>query len=328
MMPLSLTRRMRTLVLGLAAVAALPAPARADSDVGVIVTGEGSMQPQLSAQIADWLGRHGLTAVPSPLPPDAVTALIDCVVISDPSCARNVVEKRGKSTRMVFAQVDVHGNAAAGARDVTLTAYWFDRGHDTVAERRTCPRCTPQSLRTTADDILRKLVSSGDGHLKLKSNPSGARIVIDGHAIGITPLDWDLQRGEHTIAMDKPGFAAASRDVVVASDRTEVISLDLQPAGRDGSGTGLRAGSLAMVIGGAGAIAAGGVLLAIDQDRGPGEPLYIRNTAPTGVALIAGGAVVGAIGAYLLWLRSPGATSAPVAAITDDSAYVGWLGRF
>lgn len=329
MLPSARTRRTRTaLVLGLAAVAALRAPARADSNVGVIVTGEGSMQPQLEAQIADWLTRHGHTLVPSPLPPDAITALIDCVVISDPACARNVVEKRGKSTRMVFAQVDVHGDVATGARDVTLTAYWFDKGHDAVAERRTCQRCTPLSLRTTANEVMRTLVGSGDGHLKLKSNPPGARIVIDGHAVGITPLDWDLQRGPHTIAMDKPGFAPVSRDIVVVSDRTDAISLELQPPAHDGSGTWLRASSLAMVIGGASAVVAGGVLFAIDQDRGPDEPLYIHNTAPTGVALAASGAVVGAIGVYLFWFRRSGATSTPVAAITDDHAYVGWLGRF
>ncbi len=50
-----------TLLLGLAlaALIALRSPARADGDVGVIVTGEGSMQPQLAAQLADWLSRHG-----------------------------------------------------------------------------------------------------------------------------------------------------------------------------------------------------------------------------------------------------------------------------
>jgi hypothetical protein len=55
--------------------------------------------------------------------------------------------------------------------------------------------------------------------------------------------------------------------------------------------------------------------------------MFIRNTAPAGVALGAGGVVVGAVGAYLFWFRSS-KTSAPVAAITSDSAYVGWHGRF
>ena len=319
-----------TLLLGLAlaALIALRSPARADGDVGVIVTGEGSMQPQLAAQLADWLSRHGHTLVPSPLPSDAITALIDCVVIADRSCARDIVEKRGKAARMLFAQVDSKNNAGSGTRDVTLTAYWFDRGHDAVAERKICQRCTVQSLRVTADEIMRKLVGSGDGQVKLKSNPTGARIVIDGQAIGVTPLDWDLPRGKHTIEMDKLGFVPASREVVVVSDQTDVVSLELAPAVAPDRGIAWsRIAPLAMVIAGAGAIAAGGVMVAIDQDAVPSEPAVIRNTAPTGVALMIGGAVVGGAGAYLLWFRSP-RTSTPVAAITSDSAYIGWLGRF
>jgi hypothetical protein len=321
------TRRMRTALLGLAVVAALCAPARADGDIGVIVTGESSMQPQLAAQITDWLRRHGHRLVPAPLPPDAITALIDCVVIADHGCARNVVEKRAKSSRVVFAQVDAATGAGSGARDMTLTAYWFDKGHDAVAERKVCQRCTALSLRIAADEIMRKLAGSSAGHVKLKSDPDGARILIDGQAIGVTPLDWDLPRGNHTIAMDKPGFARASRDIVVVSDQTQVVELELQPAERDPPGTWLRPASLAMVVAGAGAIVAGGVLFAIDQDPGINEPMYIRNTARAGVALGAGGVVVGAVGAYLFWFRSPSA-SAPVAAITSDSAYVGWSGRF
>src|ERR1044071_8042950 len=122
--------------LALAVLTALRAPARADGDVGVIVTGEVSMQPQLAVQIADWLSRHGHTVVPSPLPPDAINPLIDCVVISDRGCARAIVEKRGKSPRMVFAQLDSK-SPGGGGRDVTLTAYWFDKGHDAVAESKT-----------------------------------------------------------------------------------------------------------------------------------------------------------------------------------------------
>jgi hypothetical protein len=319
----SLVDWMRTAVLGLAVVAVLHAPARADGDVGVIVAGEGSIQPQLADQIANWLSRHGHRLVPSPLPPDAVTALIDCVVLADRSCARDIVEKRAKSSRMVFAQVD----AASGGRDVTLTAYWFDRGHDAVAERKTCQRCTAQSLRITADEMMRKLVGSSDGQVKLKSSPPGARIVIDGQAIGVTPLDWDLPRGNHTIAMDKPGFAAASRDIVVVTEQSQIVALELQPVEHGESGTWLRPASLALMIGGASAIVAGGVLFKIDEDPSPSEGEFIRDTAPLGVALGAGGVVVGAVGAYLFWFRSP-RTSAPVAAITSDSAYVGWHGRF
>lgn len=315
--------------LALAVLIALRSPARADGavgDVGVVVTGEASMQPQLTAQIGEWLSRHGHTLVPSPLPPDAITQLVDCIVISDRKCAREIVEKRARAPHVVLAQLDGR-NGGGDARDITLTAYWFDKGHDAVAERRTCERCTAQSLRVAADEILRKLLGSGDGHVKLKSNPPGARIVIDGQAIGVTPLDWDLPQGKHTIAMDKRGFAAASRELVVVADRTDTLALDLAPvAGPEGSGAWKRVVPIAMVVAGGAAVVAGGVMVAIDQDPGPNEPPVIRNTGPGGVALMISGAVVGGAGAFLLF-RSSG-SSAPVAAIGHDGAYIGWVGRF
>ena len=44
--------------------------------------------------------------------------------------------------------------------------------------------------------------------------------------------------------------------------------------------------------------------------------------------MTAAGVALGAVGAYLLWFRSPWTVSTPVASFTSDTAYVGWLGRF
>jgi hypothetical protein len=233
---------------------------------------------------------------------------------------------------VVYARLDTKNNASNGTRDVTLTAYWFDKGHDAVAERKTCQRCTDQSLRTTADDIMKKLVGGGAvGHVKLKSAPPGARITIDGQAIGVTPLDWDLPSGKHTIVMDKTDRKPASRDIVVASDRTELLVMTLVPSGHDDTGDD---GQLPRFVP-IGVLAAGGlllgtgiVLIAIDEDPVPSAPPKIYDTGTTGAMLAVGGALVGGVGAYLLWFRSPKTASTPVAAFTSDSAYVGWLGRF
>jgi hypothetical protein len=321
---------MRTAIT-LALLIALGSPARAGSDVGVIVTGEGSMQPQLAAQIEGWLSQHGHTLVPSPLPPEAITALIDCFVIEDQGCARGIVEKRAKATSMLFARLDTKSNASNGTRDVTLTAYWFDKGHDAIGERKTCQRCTDQSLRTTADELMKKLVGGGDvGHVKLKSTPSGARISIDGQAIGVTPLDWDLTPGKHTIMMDKAGLQPASRSIAVVSDRTEVLTMELAAPGAvdHGGGTLPRVVPFGMLAAGGALLVTGGILLYYDQDPVKSEPPRIHDTGPAGFGLAVAGAVVGGVGAYLLWFRSPGSTSAPVAAFTSDTAYIGWLGRF
>jgi hypothetical protein len=313
--------------LSLAVVLALASTARAGGDVGVIVTGEGSMQPQLAAQIEGWLSQHGHTLVPSPLPPEAITALIDCFALENQGCARDVIERRARSSSMVYAHVETASN---GTRDVTLTAYWFDKGHDAVAERKTCEHCTDQSLRTVADELMKKLVGGADaGHIKFKSTPAGARITIDGQPIGVTPLDWDLLPGKHTIKMDKAGLQPASRAIVVASNQTVAFTMDLVPGDDDHDGR-QRSRILPFALLGVGGLAVigGAVLIAIDQDPGPNAPPKIRNSAPTGALYLATGVVAGGIGAYLMWFRSPKTTSTPVAAFTSDTAYIGWLGRF
>src|ERR1700759_3467278 len=89
-----------TLTLALA----LAAPARAGSDIGVIVTGESWMQPQLVAEIETWLGQHGHSLVQ--LPADALEALKQCFVnANDLTCARGVVDKLPKTSGVIYAGV-------------------------------------------------------------------------------------------------------------------------------------------------------------------------------------------------------------------------------
>jgi len=70
--------------------------AYAGGDIGVVVTGEATMQPQLAAQLEGWLRQHGHQLIASPLPPEAVNTLIDCFVIEDENCARGVIDKRAQ----------------------------------------------------------------------------------------------------------------------------------------------------------------------------------------------------------------------------------------
>jgi hypothetical protein len=326
---------MTRLALTLAILFALGSSARAGGDVGVIVAGEGSMQPQLVAQIESWLSKHGHTLVPSPLPPDAITALIDCVALDIQGCARDIVDKQAKSTSMVYAKIESTSDSDSGARDLTLTAYWFDKGHDAVGQKALCARCTDQSLRTSADAIMKKLVGGGElGHVKLKSNPPGARITIDnGKPIGVTPLDWDLASGTHTIRMDKAGLKPDVRTVIVVSNRTDTLAMDLIPG--DGEVQESRRlpkfVPLAVVGAGVAAVVAGALLIHYNQDPGPTQPEFIHHTKPAGIGLVIGGsaAIAGGLAVYLFWSRSSiPPSSTPVAAVSSDGAYIGWLGRF
>lgn len=309
--------------LALAVVLATTTPVRAETSVGVVVTGESSMQSQLAAQITSWLSQHGHTPVASILAPEAQAQLNSC--LGDQNCARGVVEKAIQAPSILYARIDTHSNGS-DAPDLTLTAYFFDRGRAAIGEKTTCQHCTDQSLRSTADEILQKLVGGGElGHVTLKSAPPGARITIDGTAIGITPLDWDLPPGKHTIQMDLPGHKSDVRDHVVVSNKSDLIVMTLPQ--EDRAEPPSRTIPLAMVIGGGAAVVTGTGLIVFSPGPDPKQRFY-KSTRPPGIGVAAGGAVLAGVGAYLLWFRSPQAASTPVASFTGDAGYVGWLGRF
>lgn len=314
----------------LSVLIALAAPARAGSDIGVVVTGESWMQPQLVAQIETWLGQHGHSLVQ--LSPEALEALKQCFVNNnDLGCARGVVDKLPKTSGVIYAGV-ASQNGTGDVPDVTLTTYWFDKGHEAIAERKNCLRCTDQLLRIATDEILKKLVGGGDlGHLKLKSAPPGARISIDGQPIGVTPLDWDLPPGKHTITIDKPGFQRASQDRLVQSNKSDLVVMTLTADGSDNhdeSGSTLPRWAPLAAVGVGGAAVVTGVGLIVFSPGPDPKQRYYTSTKPPGIGVAVGGAALAGLGAYWLWFRSPKTTSAPVAAVTGDTAYVGWLGSF
>jgi hypothetical protein len=319
--PSGLRALLAAAILALAAV-----PARADGGVGVVVTGEATMQPQLVAHLETWLRTHGHDLVSAPLPPDAINALIDCMVIEDQACARRVVEKRSKSKAVVFAQVNVTAGATAIDHTVTLTAHWLDKGKDALAERRECKRCTDTTMRSSADEMMMALTGASldRGVLKLTSTPPGAKVIIGGKTVGETPLEYSLPSGDHDVVLKLAGRRSETRSVAIKKGKTRTVDVELAVGPPPPS----RTLGYAVLAGGAALAIAGGVLIKIDEDV-PTDPTiqYYRDTAPAGVALAVSGAVVIGVGVYLL-ARPPGRSSAPVVGLVPGGSVIGWTGRF
>lgn len=302
-------------------------PAGANTnDVGVVVVGEVTMQPQLAAHLETWLRQHGHQVSLAPLPPDAINTLQDCFVMEDEVCARTVIDNRAKTQSVVFARVDLKHEEGKPDRVVTLTAYWFDKGRDAIAERRFCERCNDITLRSTADELMAALTASTAKHagkLKLSSTPAGARVLINGNPIGVTPLEFDLKTGTHKLTLQRADHRPETRDVTIRRGETTELDVMLQSE--------VSRNFFPIIFLGTGGtlLATGIVLFAIDEDEpsptGPQKQFY-RNTATLGVGLAASGVVVGGIGAYLLFRGKRSST--PVAAITSDSSYIGWAGQF
>jgi len=66
------------------------------------------------------------------------------------------------------------------------------------------------------------------GDLDLTSDPSGATVKLDGREVGKTPLTLErLPVGEHTLDLDKDGTYAARRQITIAANTLEKLSLKL-----------------------------------------------------------------------------------------------------
>lgn len=146
---------MRTTVFVLASV--LGATTAHADKVGIVVTGEARLQPQLTSQLERWLHDRGHTVVPGALEPDAINTLVDCFVLEDLGCARGVVTARASSRSLVYARVDQTTNDD-GTREVAVTGHWFQKGHEAIAERRVCSACTDDKLFATVDELMHALV--------------------------------------------------------------------------------------------------------------------------------------------------------------------------
>jgi len=314
---------MRSLLVLMLSIAGLSTPAHAGGSVGVVVTGDATIQPQLAAQLEDWLRQRGHLLVPSPLPSEASNALIDCFVIEDLTCARKVVEQQSKSPQMIFAKVDL-ADSASGMRDVTLTAYWFEKGADPTAVRRSCANCTDAAMRTMTDELMSSLGGKGAaevGQVSLSSTPAGASVTIDGKPVGVTPLTYTLPLGPHAISISLAEHADAARTVTVQRGETATIAVDLARAAPR-----LRKLPL-VVLGVGGAVLLGGIIAYAASEEDTGEKPEYRDTKALGIGLgVVGLAAIG-IGSYLL-LRSDGTPEGPTVAVVPGAAYVGWRASF
>lgn len=115
--------------------------------------------------------------------------------------------------------------------------------------------------------LVRSLLEARSGTLVLSTNEEGATVVIDGRALGVTPLPpTSLAGGTHRVELEKEGFITSAVDVDIEADRPSSISLPLVPSAEYRASyqrtawliTGL--GFAGLGLGGAGVVTGAGVL--------------------------------------------------------------------
>ena len=73
-------------------------------------------------------------------------------------------------------------------------------------------------------------LTQADGRVEVASNPGEASVSVDGEFRGRTPLTIRLSPGRtHRMALSKPGYESATREVSVAADSGRRLTIDLAP---------------------------------------------------------------------------------------------------
>lgn len=276
--------------------------------VGIVVTGDASLLPQVTSQLERWMHDHGRTLVPGVLDPGAVGTMMDCFLLEDLGCAQRVVEARARARSVVYAKVEP-GSNKSGTRDVKIIGYWFQQGHETLVEKRVCERCNDDRLFDTVDTLMMSLLAEPPLPVEGATRPTS----------NVTLPDPAAGQPASSTADARPALPAAAQAVTSDTSPAESARDDLWSGPLLGYGL-LGVGGLALL---------GGVtMLAIDQDPDPTgqqRPTY-RDTATAGA--LVGGLGAAALGAGLYLSLTRTARSQPLATIGRDAALVGWAGRF
>jgi len=309
---------MRCLV-ALFALVIVASTARADDQkVGVVVvspTNGSALQTDIAAHLESWFHKRDYAIVASALSRDAINTIANCFLIDDLKCARGTVEARSKSDSVAFLRIEAVG------KDLTFTAYWFQKGHEVISERRVCEQCTDDDWQSLIDGMYSRLTQSEveTGKLHLDSEPAGLLVLVDNVEVGATPFDQELSAGKHTISLSHAGVIVATKDVEIHANKTKRLMIETGvSSGHSRVGPGILLGSGIALIGG------GAIALYLGEQRT--DKIIHPEYVPVGIGLMAAGAGATIVGAILL--NQSGHTSAPIAAIARDSAYIGWVTRF
>ena len=299
----------------------------APPSVGVVVTGDDTVQTSAEHVVGDWLGKHDFAIAKTPLDPDGAITLANCLAMADMACARGVIEKRSSADSVVVIVAQASGKKAQ--RDLQLSAYWITKNRDVVSLQRTCNHCKDDVLPKTLEDLmsdLSRLVPAATGKVEVASKPPGLIVMIDNDTVGITPVSHDAMSGPHEITVSRDGKVIEKKSVTVVAGQTahlDVVAPPEPPKMMVVHHSKL-VPSIVLGVGIAG-IATGIVMY---EKGGPsGKSMYYTDYKTPGPYVAAAGGALAITGAALLLFRS-GTTEVPVVAATRGGALIGWSGRF
>lgn len=299
----------------------------------MVVSGDEAIAKRTHEVVDGWFQTHGLMVEEIPLPKDGLKTLQNCLVLSDMTCARGVVEKRGRAQNIIGITEQTSGKGAK--RSVQLSAYWIAKEHEVVSMQKLCDGCTDAVLSDTLVamiDDLAKLAPTMGGTIHVTSTPSGLRATVDNDAAGRTPFDRPVSFGPHVISIQRDGRVVAQQKIdmkpaatldvpIVVPDEPKPKEVKVRVVEHRSS----RVMPVVFLTVGLAAAVTGVVLY---ETGGPtGDAYTYRNMRPAGIATGISGGVAIVVGT--VWLLKGGSkTSRPEVSITDTQTTVGWARSF
>jgi hypothetical protein len=327
--------RFASVVWLLLVVLGAAAPARAGT-MGLIVSGDPAKQPVIETTLEPWLNKAGYEVRLGVLEKPEIDKIVDCFILTDQACAEPTVAGAGVAG-LLFVMVEVKRDTKTQKDEVKLTGWLFSAdGKALVAQSVYCRDCRNDTLGPTAEDLARALFSQSDvgtGRVSVMTTPAGARVAVDGAAVGATPIEHGLRAGPHVVDVTLDGFHPVRRDIDVGKDKTVALELTMTPSDRPLPGAKRGPLPYVVLVGGLAMAGAGVTLYLMDQDCERDGPCDVpntqetyRNSAPLGLGLAAAGAVAIGVGAYLSFRSTGGASPSTSGASRAPAAVpVGWV---
>ena len=83
------------------------------------------------------------------------------------------------------------------------------------------------TVQARIKELSSKLSRSGLQQLSVLSTPSGATVLVDGRALGVTPFTGDLALGQHRLQLHLPGYGAPGRELTLLPSAPQDLSVEL-----------------------------------------------------------------------------------------------------
>ena len=223
------------IALGLGAVLAAASPAKAATSVTVGLLGiDGSSAPPGMGQtVTDTLRRlvpelSGMQVKPHSQDPVEVKAIFDCQD-ERPACMAQI----GRSlsvNRLIYGTVKRQGAGAfiIQLKQLNVADATVDKFVNETVQPAVLSAGNPQ-LDALVQRWLHVLLVEGlRGGLKVTTEPAGAQVLLDGAALGQTPLvQNDVEVGDHVLRIELPGHGQVVRTVHIRGGQVHEVTAQL-----------------------------------------------------------------------------------------------------